>query len=158
MAHSSLLCLFHCCWRKIPILFTTDSGCNEPALVCFQSKRETQRTAWYAGMWCTGWSEHFSGVGNIIKNEVAFASVHPESKVGNYRRCKLTAMIKEARQRSFDFLHWKKRLNWKSIGWYIPKNLSALSYPLIKNTWVKPTGVLSLKTTARLKANPTNYS
>lgn len=51
----------------------------------------------------------FSGVGNIIKNEVLFRiGVHPESKVGNLPPKKLSALIKEARDYSFDFLKWKK--------------------------------------------------
>jgi endonuclease-8 len=51
----------------------------------------------------------FAGVGNIIKNEVLFRiRVHPKSKVGKLPVAKLTALIKEARNYSFDFLAWKK--------------------------------------------------
>lgn len=51
----------------------------------------------------------FSGVGNIIKNEVLFRiRVHPESRVGKLPPKKLSALIKEARDYSFDFLKWKK--------------------------------------------------
>ena len=51
----------------------------------------------------------FAGVGNIIKNEVLFRiKVHPKTKVGNLPPRKLTELIKEARQYSFDFLEWKK--------------------------------------------------
>jgi endonuclease-8 len=51
----------------------------------------------------------FAGVGNIIKNEVLFRiRVHPESKVGALPSRKLSEMIREARQYSFDFLAWKK--------------------------------------------------
>lgn len=51
----------------------------------------------------------FSGVGNIIKNEVLFRiKVHPESKVGNLPPKKLSELIKEARVYSFQFLEWKK--------------------------------------------------
>lgn len=51
----------------------------------------------------------FSGVGNIIKNEVLFRTkIHPESKVGNIPAKKLNELIKEARNYSFDFLKWKK--------------------------------------------------
>jgi len=51
----------------------------------------------------------FAGVGNIIKNEVLFRiKVHPESKVGKLPAAKLTALVKEARTYSFDFLEWKK--------------------------------------------------
>jgi len=51
----------------------------------------------------------FSGVGNIIKNEVLYrVCVHPESKVGQLPEEKLDEMIAEARNYSFDFLNWKK--------------------------------------------------
>ena len=51
----------------------------------------------------------FAGVGNIIKNEVLFRiRVHPESKIGSIPSRKLTELIKEARNYSFDFLKWKK--------------------------------------------------
>ena len=52
----------------------------------------------------------FAGVGNIIKNEVLFRiKVHPKTRVGNLPSRKLTELIKEARQYSFDFLEWKKQ-------------------------------------------------
>lgn len=51
----------------------------------------------------------FSGVGNIIKNEVLYRiKVNPKSKVGALPSAKLSALIKEARNYSFDFLKWKK--------------------------------------------------
>ena len=51
----------------------------------------------------------FAGVGNIIKNEVLFRiRVHPLSRVGALPPRKLTEMIREARNYSFDFLKWKK--------------------------------------------------
>jgi endonuclease-8 len=51
----------------------------------------------------------FSGVGNIIKNEVLFRiRVHPLSTVGALPAPKLRALAEEARQYSFDFLEWKK--------------------------------------------------
>lgn len=51
----------------------------------------------------------FAGVGNIIKNEVLFRiKVHPQSKIGKLPPAKLNALIKEARNYSFDFLKWKK--------------------------------------------------
>ena len=51
----------------------------------------------------------FSGVGNIIKNEVLYRiKVHPKTKVGALPTKQLNAMIKEARNYSFDFLKWKK--------------------------------------------------
>jgi endonuclease-8 len=51
----------------------------------------------------------FSGVGNIIKNEVLFRiKVHPETTIGKLPLKQLNALIKEARNYSFDFLAWKK--------------------------------------------------
>ena len=51
----------------------------------------------------------FSGVGNIIKNEVLFSiRVHPLSKLGAMPKAKLREMVKEARVYSFQFLAWKK--------------------------------------------------
>lgn len=52
----------------------------------------------------------FSGVGNIIKNEVLYRiKLHPESQVGDVPPRKLGEMIREARNYSFDFLDWKKK-------------------------------------------------
>src|SRR5690606_37234513 len=46
----------------------------------------------------------FAGVGNIIKNEVLFRiGVQPESPVGELPAVKLNALVKEARNYSFDF-------------------------------------------------------
>jgi len=51
----------------------------------------------------------FSGVGNIIKNEVLFRiRVHPESKVGALPAAKLREMVKEAVNYTFQFLEWKR--------------------------------------------------
>jgi endonuclease-8 len=51
----------------------------------------------------------FAGSGNIIKNEVLFRiRVHPNSTVGALPVKKLSEMIKEVRNYSFDFLNWKK--------------------------------------------------
>lgn len=51
----------------------------------------------------------FSGVGNIIKNEVLYRiKVHPKTKVGDLPPRKLGELIKQARDYSFDFLEWKK--------------------------------------------------
>lgn len=52
----------------------------------------------------------FAGVGNIIKNEVLFRiKVHPKTKVGDLPPKKLSELIKEAHQYSFDFLEWKRK-------------------------------------------------
>jgi endonuclease-8 len=51
----------------------------------------------------------FSGVGNIIKNEVLFRiRVHPLSRLGALPDAKLRELVAEARNYSFDFLEWKK--------------------------------------------------
>ena len=52
----------------------------------------------------------FAGVGNIIKNEVLFRiRVHPLSTVGALPAARLHALVREARQYSFDFYEWKKQ-------------------------------------------------
>lgn len=51
----------------------------------------------------------FAGVGNIIKNEVLYRiRLHPETLVGNIPPGKLSWLLREARNYSFDFLTWKK--------------------------------------------------
>ncbi|HBN53545.1 MAG TPA: endonuclease [Stenotrophomonas sp.] len=51
----------------------------------------------------------FSGVGNIIKNEVLFRiRVHPATRVGDLPPRKLGQLIAQAREYSFDFLAWKR--------------------------------------------------
>jgi endonuclease-8 len=51
----------------------------------------------------------FSGVGNIIKNEVLFRiKVHPKSSVGKLPARQLNLLVKQAREYSFDFLKWKE--------------------------------------------------
>jgi endonuclease VIII len=56
----------------------------------------------------------FAGVGNIIKNEVLFRiRIHPESLIGVIPVRKLSELIKEARNYSFDFLKWKKAFELK---------------------------------------------
>lgn len=56
----------------------------------------------------------FSGVGNIIKNEVLFRiEVQPESLLGNMPAEKIKELIAEARNYSFDFLKWKREFTLK---------------------------------------------
>lgn len=56
----------------------------------------------------------FSGVGNIIKNEVLFRiQVHPESRIGKLPASKKKELIQEAVQYSFQFLEWKKAFELK---------------------------------------------
>jgi endonuclease-8 len=51
----------------------------------------------------------FAGAGNIIKNEVLWRiRVHPESRIGALPPRKLGALIRDARDYSFEFYRWKK--------------------------------------------------
>ncbi|WP_149194378.1 DNA-formamidopyrimidine glycosylase family protein [Luteimonas suaedae] len=53
--------------------------------------------------------EVFAGVGNIIKNEVLHRiRVHPESRIAALPPRKLSELIDQAREYSFDFLRWKR--------------------------------------------------
>lgn len=56
----------------------------------------------------------FSGVGNIIKNEILYrVRVHPESLTGKIPKLKVKEIIREARTYSFEFLEWKKKYELK---------------------------------------------
>jgi len=76
----------------------------------------------------------FSGVGNIIKNEVLHRiRVHPESTIGALPSRKLGELIKEARNYSFDFLEWKKAFVLRKhyqvhTKQYCPRDGTRLSY------------------------------
>ena len=76
----------------------------------------------------------FSGVGNIIKNEVLYRTrLHPETLIGNIPSRKLTLLITEARNYCFDFLKWKKEFvlkkNWLA---HTKKICKRCDLPLIK--------------------------
>ena len=76
----------------------------------------------------------FAGVGNIIKNEVLYRIfLHPETLVGNIPPRKLTQLINEARNYSFDFLKWKRdyvlRKHWLA---HTKKVCKRCDLPLIK--------------------------
>lgn len=76
----------------------------------------------------------FSGVGNIIKNEVLFRiGVHPESLLGNLPPKKIKELIEEARNYSFDFKKWKKenvlKKHWQA---YHQKNCPKCGAEIIK--------------------------
>jgi endonuclease-8 len=56
----------------------------------------------------------FSGVGNIIKNEVLYrVKVHPESLTGSVPDSKIREIVKEAQIYSFEFLDWKRKFELK---------------------------------------------
>jgi endonuclease-8 len=76
----------------------------------------------------------FSGVGNIIKNEVLYrVKLHPENLIKNIPATKLSGLIKEARNYSFDFLKWKKEFTLKK-HWlaHTKKNCLRCNLPIIK--------------------------
>lgn len=80
----------------------------------------------------------FAGAGNIFKNEVLWRiKVHPESKIGKLPPRKLTELINEVHNYSFDFLKWKKayvlKKNWKA---HAKKICPRCNIPFVK----KPTG------------------
>ena len=81
----------------------------------------------------------FSGVGNIIKNEVLYRiMVHPESATGKLPAKKLKEMTDEARIYSFQFLEWKKKYELKK-HWlaHTKKTCRRCDLPIIK----KVTGI-----------------
>ncbi|RDI10447.1 endonuclease [Flavobacterium sp. AG291] len=76
----------------------------------------------------------FSGVGNIIKNEVLYrVYVHPESRTGNIPEKKLKEIADQARKYSFDFLKWKNEGTLKK-HWlaHTKKNCSRCDLPMYK--------------------------
>lgn len=82
--------------------------------------------------------EIFAGVGNIIKNEVLFRiKVHPETKTDALPPRKLTELINEARNYSFDFYEWKKifvlKKHWLIYG---KRTCPRCKIPVVR----KPTG------------------
>ncbi|MES2513583.1 MAG: DNA-formamidopyrimidine glycosylase family protein [Bacteroidota bacterium] len=63
----------------------------------------------------------FSGVGNIIKNEVLFRTkIHPESDVTEIPSKKIKELVKETQNYSWDFYNWKKKSELKK-HWQIYK-------------------------------------
>ncbi len=76
----------------------------------------------------------FAGVGNIIKNEVLYRiKVHPETETGKLPPKKLTELINEARNYSFDFLKWKREFVLRK-HWLVhtKKTCERCNIPLIK--------------------------
>lgn len=73
----------------------------------------------------------FSGVGNIIKNEVLFRiRLHPLSTIGTLPDRKLRELVEQAREYSFDFLRWKRTFELKKHWLAHTPYLSALPYPI----------------------------
>lgn len=76
----------------------------------------------------------FSGVGNIIKNEVLYRiRLHPENLIKHIPSLKISSLIKEARNYSFDFLKWKKEFTLKK-HWlaHTKKTCLRCNLPIIK--------------------------
>jgi endonuclease-8 len=75
----------------------------------------------------------FSGVGNIIRNEVLYrVKIHPDSRLGAIPSRKLTSMIKETQVYSFNFLEWSK-IKQLSKHWEVyTKNICPLGHPILK--------------------------
>lgn len=83
--------------------------------------------------------EIFSGVGNIIKNEVLYrVKIQPESKTGKIPDARLRELVAQAHLYSFEFLEWKKKFELKK-HWlaHTKKTCVRCDLPLVK----KHTGV-----------------
>ncbi len=81
----------------------------------------------------------FSGVGNIIKNEVLYrVRIHPESIIKDIPAIKIKKLIDESRIYSFEFLEWKRNFELKK-HWlaHTKKTCLRCNKPIIK----KYTGV-----------------
>lgn len=82
----------------------------------------------------------FSGVGNIIKNEILYrVKVHPESFVGKIPAAKIKKLANEARHYSFQFLEWKRNYELKKHWLAHTKKICVrCNLPIIKkNTGTK---------------------
>lgn len=78
----------------------------------------------------------FSGVGNIIKNEVLYRCfIHPESLVGKIPQEKIGEIISECSVYSFEFLYWKKKFELKK-HWlaYNQKECKRCNLPIKKKS------------------------
>lgn len=82
----------------------------------------------------------FSGLGNIMKNEIQFrCKVHPEQKVGELTSKEQIKLVREAKQYSLDFYHWKK-INQLKHHWLIMRKKTC---PVCGRKVIKrPTGKL----------------
>jgi endonuclease-8 len=77
----------------------------------------------------------FSGVGNIIKNEILFIThIHPHSKAGKIPTPQLKKLINESVTYSFNFLQWKKAFELRK-HWLVhtKKNCPRCHIPLHKD-------------------------
>ena len=75
----------------------------------------------------------FSGVGNIIRNEVLYrAKVHPESLLGKIPSRKITVLIKQTHLYSLDFLKWRKKGELAKHWEVYKQKTCAKGHPVIK--------------------------
>jgi len=78
--------------------------------------------------------EIFSGVGNIIKNEVLYrVGIHPSSIAAAIPPAKLKLLVNQARAYSFDFLNWKKAYVLKKHWLVNTRKFCPLEHPLVKS-------------------------
>jgi len=84
--------------------------------------------------------EIFSGLGNIMKNEIQFrCKVHPERKVGELSSKEQIQLVRQAKQYSHDFYEWKK-INQLKRHWLIMRKKTC---PVCGRKVIKrPTGKL----------------
>src|ERR1700712_2860410 len=76
----------------------------------------------------------FSGVGNIIRNEVLYrVRIHPDSTLGAIPSRKLTQMIKQTQLYSYDFLEWKKKNELQKHWEVYSKQKCPLGHPVLKS-------------------------
>ena len=70
----------------------------------------------------------FSGVGNIMKNEVLFiCRLNPERKVSSISQAKLRSLIKETHEYAWKFYAWKKRYEFKRHWQIMRKKICPVS-------------------------------
>lgn len=82
----------------------------------------------------------FSGVGNIIKNEVLFRiRVHPQSIVGKLPPKLKAALIKEAHNYSFDFLNWKRQFVLKKHWLIYTKKICPRDHTPVRKEYIGKT-------------------
>jgi endonuclease-8 len=75
----------------------------------------------------------FSGVGNIIKNEVLYRiGVSPLNTISQLPANKIKALVREASAYSFDFLTWKKEFSLKKHWLAHTKKACPKGHPIIK--------------------------
>ena len=82
----------------------------------------------------------FSGLGNIMKNEILFrCRLHPELKVSTLDKKERSLLVKESKKYAQDFYEWKK-INQLKRHWLVMRKKKC---PVCgRNVIIKPTGKL----------------